>query len=501
MNENLKQQPGESALKYKTRMQKLEKELIRLSDKTRYNKIESFVAMPKQQEFFDQGAKYRERMFSAGNQLGKTYAGGAEITYHATGDYPDDWLGRRFDGPVRIWVCGVSGEQLRDGPQKILFGTPGIAKELGAGLIPKSAIVDKPSASRSATDGYDTALIKHKSGGTSTIIFKTYAQGREKFQSDTVDVVWMDEEPDMDIYTEALTRTNATGGIVLITFTPLQGRTDLYNHFEMDNKGQRGFVNMTVYDATSLPAYNTPEKIQILKASLPEHEVQTRFYGVPAMGKGRVFTVKEESIMEARIPLSRIPIQWMKAWAIDFGIADDHKFAAVLLLWDRDTDMIHIAHTIRVAGQTPLQHAVPMKAVGAQVPVIWPHDGQGREKSNGESIASVYKKMGLKMCGSWATFPDGGYSTEAGIMEMDDRMRTGRLKVADHLSDWFEEFRMYHRKDGLIVRKWDDLLSATRIGVMAKRFMKACPLGGPETVSRHQGLICDGAELSGRDLF
>jgi hypothetical protein len=48
-------------------------------------------------------------------------------------------------------------------------------------------------------------------------------------------------------------------------------------------------------------------------------------------------------------------------------------------------------------------------------------------------------------------------------------MKTGRLKVFAHLSEWFEEFRLYHRKDGLIVKERDDLLSATRIALMMLR--------------------------------
>lgn len=502
--ESLQQQPGESATKWKARVQKLEKELSRLTDKTKYNKIDAFVAMPKQREFFDQGIKFRERMFSAGNQLGKTYAGAAEVVYHATGNYPEDWLGKRFDGPVRIWVCGVSGEQLRDGPQTLLFGKPGIARELGAGLIPKSAIPETPSASRAATNGFDTAIINHKNGGVSTLTFKTYAQGREKFQSDTVDVVWLDEEPDMEIYTEAVTRTNATEGIVFITFTPLKGRTELYNHFEdkTKNTGVRGFVNMTVFDAMSLPAYNTREKIEALKKRLPAHEVQTRFYGVPAMGKGLVFSADEGKIAEDSIPLSRIPVHWHKGWAIDFGIADDHAFAAALLAWDKDVDCIHLIDAFKITGETALQHSVRLKTVGAQLPVIWPHDGTQREKSSGEALASIYRRMGLKMCAEHATFDTGGYSTEAGILEMDDRMRTGRFKVAKHLELWFAEYRMYHRKDGLVVRQNDDLMSATRIGVMARRFLRPVALGRKTIFCRPEDAqICDGAVLSPKDLW
>jgi hypothetical protein len=76
-----------------------------------------------------------------------------------------------------------------------------------------------------------------------------------------------------------------------------------------------------------------------------------------------------------------------------------------------------------------------------------------------------------------ATWPEGGISTEAGIQEMFERMKTERLKVASHLQPWFEEFISYHRKDGIIVKERDDLMSATRIAVMAKRFARIGPIG------------------------
>jgi hypothetical protein len=47
-----------------------------------------------------------------------------------------------------------------------------------------------------------------------------------------------------------------------------------------------------------------------------------------------------------------------------------------------------------------------------------------------------------------AQFEDGGVSVEAGLMEMLSRMATGRFKLFQDLNDWFEEFRLYHRKDG-----------------------------------------------------
>jgi hypothetical protein len=71
-----------------------------------------------------------------------------------------------------------------------------------------------------------------------------------------------------------------------------------------------------------------------------------------------------------------------------------------------------------------------------------------------------------------AQFSRGGYSTEAGIMEMLTRFKGGRLKVAAGLYEWQDEFSSYHRKEGLIVKENDDLLSATRIGVMQIRSAK-----------------------------
>jgi hypothetical protein len=69
-----------------------------------------------------------------------------------------------------------------------------------------------------------------------------------------------------------------------------------------------------------------------------------------------------------------------------------------------------------------------------------------------------------------AQFEDGSFGLEAGVSALLDRMQTNRFKVARHLSDWWEEFRMYHRKDGIIVKERDDLMSATRYACMMLRF-------------------------------
>lgn len=476
---------------------KLEKELRALDDKRRFDKIGFFKPYPKQQEFFDLGSIVFERMFRAGNQLGKSEAGAVEVAYHVTGEYPDDWLGFRFEKPVKAWVCGITGADVRDVPQQKLFGKFGVESELGTGFIPKRCIIGKPSMARGVTDAYDTVHIRHKSGGVSSITFKSYEQGREKFQGDPMDLIWLDEEPDMEIYLECIARTISTHGIVFTTFTPLHGRTPLFTYMtDPAAKETRREILMTMYDVPGI----TQDEINRRLSKFPAYQRETRLMGVPMQGEGRVFVTPEENIREPLIV--SIPLQWHKLWAIDFGINEEHKFAAVLIAWDKDNDIIHLLHAFKMADGTPIQDCVQIKQRGIMVPVAWPHDGWGREKGSGEAIQLLYKKQGLKMLPEHATFEDGGYSTEAGIMELDERMKQGRFKVASHLSAWFDEYRDYHRKDGLIVKTNDDILSATRIAIMAKRFGRQAALGGSKPMQTGQVQIAKGTDLADTgDLF
>ncbi|MER8523992.1 terminase family protein [Mesorhizobium sp. M0644] len=165
----------------------------------------------------------------AGNQLGKTRAGGAEWAMHLTGRYPDWWQGKVFDCPVRMWAAGVTGESTRDNPQRILIGPPQ-QQAAGTGMIPADAIVSTMAGR--APGALDSVVVRWGGGGDvqageSVLSFKSYEKGREKWQGETLHGVWFDEEPPLDIYSEGLTRTNATGGITIVTFTPLLGMSDV----------------------------------------------------------------------------------------------------------------------------------------------------------------------------------------------------------------------------------------------------------------------------------
>src|SRR5262249_1405262 len=77
------------------------------------NRLAYYKPYDRQRAFHEAGAKCRERMLCAANQSGKTYCAGMEVAMHATGRYPPDWKGKRFDRPTVGWACSVSGEVAR----------------------------------------------------------------------------------------------------------------------------------------------------------------------------------------------------------------------------------------------------------------------------------------------------------------------------------------------------------------------------------------------------
>ena len=182
-------------------------------------------------EFFRAGAEHRERLMLAANLVGKTEGvGGYEVALHLTGLYPKWWEGRRYARPVAIWAAGDTGKTVRDILQRKLLGP---RARPGTGLVPAEHI-GRTTAKSGIPDSVDTAAVRHVTGGWSALAFKSYDQGYEAFQGTEQDMIWLDEEPPLAIYTECLMRTMTTDGMVMATFTPLQGLSDVVLAFLPD---------------------------------------------------------------------------------------------------------------------------------------------------------------------------------------------------------------------------------------------------------------------------
>lgn len=441
-----------------------------------YRRLELYRPYAKQRAFHAAGVTHRERLFLAGNQLGKTLSAGAETAMHLTGRYPHGWQGRTWGRGVTIWAASETGELTRDTVERMLLGRAG---QRGTGFVPAECILDL-TAARGAAGATATARIRHQSGGSSLLVFKSYDQGRERWQGETLDGVWFDEEPPPDIYDEGLTRTNATGGMTWLTCTPLQGMTDVIGRFfPVPNTPDRSLTMMTIEDAEH---YSPVERERII-ASYPEHEREARARGIPVLGSGRVFPVPEALLRE---PAPQIPRWWKRLAALDLGHGD-HPTAAVWLAHDPETDTVHVYDAYRNKEPGIIHHAAALRARGDWIPVAWPMDALQTDRVSAETIVGHYRKAGCQMLPTHATHPDGGVGVEAGLVDMLERMRTGRLRVAEHLADWWEEFRLYHRKDGKLVKLRDDLMSATRYGLMMLRYAIVQPSDRGRAPTRADG--------------
>lgn len=226
-----------------------------------------------------------------------------------------------------------------------------------------------------------------------------------------------------------------------------------------------------------------------LLAATPAYLRDARSKGTPALGSGRIFPVDEELIKVAPFP---IPDFWPRLVGYDFGWA--HPAAGAWIAHDRDTDTVYVYDAYRQSEALITTQAAAIKGKGIWIPVAWPHDGyQVKDANTGEQLAQQFRAQGVNMRSQHAQFAatpvvnerkESLISTEAGIQEILTRMETGRFKVFSHLADWFEEYRMYHRENGVIVKVRDDLLSATRIAIMDLRFAETQPI---EAIARSTG--------------
>ncbi len=423
-----------------------------------------------QLEFVAATRKYHECCLCAANQIGKTLTGTTIDAMHLLGEYPDDWPGHRFDFAPTCWGLGYSMEKTRDLLQKALFGDL-VNQEFTGGLIPKDRIINYQSAA-GTPNAARTVRVRHKLG-TSIIQFWSYTQGQHAIMGDVVDWVHVDEEPrDQTIRPQLLTRTingdKGNGGRVIYTFTPENGRTELVLKFMDEPSASQFFMKKGWADAPHM----TEEKCERLLEQFPAHQRDMRSKGEPMLGHGRIYDIGEDYITCE--PLPEIPKHWFVLHGMDFGW--DHPQAHIKLYEDRENDMLYLAKAWK-SSRVSANDAYGIVKEWGPAPTAWPHDGLQHEKGRDDAVQQKvhYSKAGFNMMPTHACWlgtdgQPGGNSVEQGIYEISDRMRKGKFKAFKGLTDFFNEFRQYHRDEhGKIVKTQDDILDAVRYAYMMRR--------------------------------
>ena len=473
----------------------------------RTEKFRLFNPYEPQIEFYARGKTKRERLFMAGNQTGKTRGGAYEATCHLTGLYPVWWPGRKFNHPVMGWAGGEGALLVRNKIQGELCGKPGSPADFGTGLIPKELIVGR-TLSHGVTDAFDAIHIKHITGGTSTLGFKSYDQGREKWQSETLDFVWEDEEPPDDIHEEALARLTGKG-FLFVTCTPLQGETRFIRRFTAPATPAEAVDRSVTRMGLKHVSHFTEEEKQQRINGYPAHQRRARMDGDPVVESGQIYLTPEQdlTVQFPEAALEYIAGGWPKIWGIDFGGASEtgHPFAAALCAIDPQTQIFYVMRVLRMRGSTPITESVAMRMIAANPPVAWPHDGTHAEKSSGEKLSEIYRKKPceLNMLADHATHAHaGGYHFWPGIAEIDLAMRTGKFKVISTCFEFFDEYRAYRMEKGRddtsqakVHKLDDDVLDAVRYAWMMRRYARPVPFGG-QKVERRRGSVLPGADES-----
>jgi phage terminase large subunit-like protein len=426
----------------------------------------------KHMDFVAAGATHPERLFMAGNRTGKTDLGAYEVTCHLTGIYPAWWNGKRFASPIDAWAAGINNATTRDVIQAKLLGNVG---EIGTGFIPGDLIIHVTNR-QGLAGAVDTVYVRHASGGRSVLGFKSFEMGRESFQGTAKHVVWLDEEPEEAVYTESLMRTATTGGIVILTFTPLLGLSAVVTGFIEPTAEAREFKSVTVATWDDVPHLSEETKRALL-ASIPPYQRDARMKGVPALGAGAIYPIAESDITCARF---EIPAHWPRWYGMDVGW---NRTAAVWFAWDRETDRMYLYHEHYRGQAEPVIHAAAIKAPGDWIPGVIDPACMGSGQIDGRNLMSIYSELGLDL-------EVAINAVESGIYTVWQALSTGRLKVFADLSNWLSEFRQYHRDDkGKIVKANDHILDATRYGAVSgpDRARTKPTAGGNEAAPRVRG--------------
>lgn len=436
-----------------------------LQERQKFWKMKSFSPYGWQRTYISESHKNQQLLAMTGNRCGKTFTGAYIMAVHLTGIYPDWWEGHRFEGPIEAWAAGISTDTTRDILQSELLGDWKNPDKYGTGMIPKElivSVVNKPQV----PGAVQSVLVRHVSGGMSTLDFKSYEMSQDKFMGTAKHLIWLDEECPADIFTQCITRTATTGGITYLTFTPEHGLTELVKNFMYEIKDGQFMISASWDDAPHLDA---KVKEQLMSVYTPAERAM-RVSGQPSLGSGVCFPIREDKITCEPF---EIPEHWMRIIGIDLGM--DHPNGVSCIAWDTEKDNYFLYDEYSEKGETLSALAAAIRGKGgATIPVVVPHDAFKRDGagSGRQFVKILSEDFGLNIVMEPFTNPPGadgkpgGNSVEAGISYILTAMEEGRFKVFNHCRKFLQETKTYHRVDGKIIDRGDDMISATRYAIM-----------------------------------
>lgn len=434
------------------------------------------------EEFHRLGNEASIRLLLAANRIGKTYSCLAEFAMHATLNYPDHWKGYRYKKKnLNLWLGGITGYEADDLSKRLFEGSGNDPAFIHESLVIYSNRKDKRYKIRNAL------------GGISHISVKSYG-GREQqnelstWKAAKVDCILLDEQPTMSVFVECCMRIMDTEkddhGMIIIAatctrFTPfVLSFTERVEKIEIYRGGQKIMDEKQVKIAsgevrdgkTFLLAgwedaqHLDDEQKKNMRANMLPMEVDARTKGLPSIGSGMVYPVREELVMCEDFP---IPRHFAHIVGMDFGWSDPTALTFGAL--DRDTGILYIYFEYAMNAKTPDSHLADLQTMGGTDALRWAYvmgdpAGQASSQKDGESLFEIYKNKGLNLVKA-------DNAKSAGILTCLQMMLDGRLKIFKTCPKLLNEIRGYaYDEQGRFVDGNDHLLDAMRYMVGGLRY-------------------------------
>jgi hypothetical protein len=129
--------------------------------------------------------------------------------------------------------------------------------------------------------------------------------------------------------------------------------------------------------------------------------------------------------------------------------------AAIWGALDPESDVLYLYGEYFSEAELAVQVAA-MRAYGAWILGLIDPQANGRNQADGSQLVQMYRRLGLPL----QTIDN---PLESGLLNLWDRMQSGRLKVFTSLSGFLDQRRLYRRDEkDQIVRGNDNLLDAAR---------------------------------------
>jgi len=457
---------------------KFQEFVIAVQEDMRYNQLRYFKPFEHQKRFFATGNSERRGILAA-NRIGKTVSTCFETAYHLTGLYPAWWEGKRYAKPITAMVAGEGWQQVSMVLQNELLGTQDvkITDNIGTGAIPRECIRFETMRN----DGANClgVEIRHTSGTNSYLVFANYTQEVRQMQGFKLNLAVFDEQPPDDFFSEIVTRTATTQGQVLCSFTPLKGLNGLVSKFWHHEEGYEhirvSWDDVPEYDPWGEPFLLMSTRRQLERDYLP-HERDARRNGVPVMGKGAVFQLREwptykngDYDLSSSSGLHRII-------ALDLGLVND-KTVVSLMFWDPNEQEAWLHKQIVVKGTEEanpvnyINHLMRPEVFGT--PIVLPADAgtPGRYTMNSLSIRQLFESYELNVHPEAIMNPpdDQGRRTNHksfGINTMRQMLELGTLHINENCVEFLREAQNYYADDRGRFSDPDDCIDSARYALL-----------------------------------